>query len=388
MAEEQDQERHLPASQKRLEDARERGQVPRSRELTTAVLLLAAAFAFFAAGPMLMSGVSEFLGKGLMIPQSAVFSADAAVTRFGEFGARGFLVVVPLFALMFVAALLTPLLIGGWIFTFEPAAPDFSRLNPIKGLGNLFSMQALAELFKALAKAGLIGLVAFWALSSHQAETTAYAGMAPAAALASMGGLIAQDFLMISAVLLLVALADVPLQVWRHGRGLRMSSEEVKREGRESDGDPQLKARIRQRQREGARRRMMSAVPTADVVITNPTHYAVALSYQGASMRAPRVVAKGRDEVAAKIREIATQNGVPLLEAPPLARALYAHAEIDAEIPAALFNSVAQVLAYVYQLRLAVAGRAPAAPDQIDIPPELDPLNPASRVPPATGVFT
>jgi flagellar biosynthetic protein FlhB len=378
MAEEQDTERHLPASQKRLDDAREHGQVPRSRELTTALLLLAAAAVFAAAGPALLQGASDFLGKGLSVPQSAAFDADAALRRSGELMGRGFLVAVPVFAVLFVAALLTPLLIGGWMFTFEPVTPDFSRLNPLKGIGNLFSVQSLAELLKSLAKVSLVGMVAFGVLASHQAETAAYAGMAPAAAVASMGDLITHDFLVIAAALLAVAVADVPLQIWRHGRGLRMSADEVKREARESDGDPQVKSRIRQRQREAARRRMMSAVPTADVVVTNPSHYAVALSYQAPSMRAPRVVAKGRDEVAAKIREIAAQNGVPLLEAPPLARALYAHAEIDAEIPAALYNAVAQVLAYVYQLRLAVAGRMPAAPSDLEVPAELDPQHPAS----------
>ena len=204
--------------------------------------------------------------------------------------------------------------------------------------------------------------------------------MAPSAALASLGDLVIRDFMVIAAALLAVALADVPLQLWQHARGLRMSAEEVKREARESEGDPQLKARIRQLQREAARRRMMSAVPKADVVVTNPAHYAVALAYQS-SMGAPRVVAKGRDEVAARIREIAAEHGVPLLAAPPLARALYAHAEIDAEIPAVLYNAVAQVLAYVYQLRSAVRGRAPAAPEHIEVPTGLDPLA-ADALPP------
>ena len=373
MAEEQDQERHLPASQKRLDDAREHGQVPRSRELTTALLLLAAAGAFAAGGAWMMQAAGEFLGSGLRLPQGAAFETGMALRRAFDLGTQGLLMAAPLFALLFVAALLTPLLIGGWMFTFEPVLPDFSRLNPFKGLANMVAVQAWAELAKALAKVTLVGLAGFMVLVSHQAETAAYAGMAPNAALAAMGGLMTRDFLLIAAVLMAVALADVPLQLWRHARGLRMSTEEVKREARESEGDPQLKQRIRQRQREGARRRMMSSVPTADVVVTNPSHYAVALAYQATSMRAPRVVAKGRDEVAAKIREIAALNGVPLLAAPPLARALYAHAEIDAEIPAALYNAVAQVLAYVYQLRNIVPGRMPVAPQVIDVPPELDP---------------
>ncbi len=376
MAEEQDQERHLPASQKRIDDAREHGQVPRSRELTTAVLLLGAAAVFAAGGPLMMQVSVDFLGNALTLPPAIAFDSGAAVRRSFEIGAGGLLIATPLFAVVLAAALLAPLLIGGWMFTMEPAIPDFSRLDPFKGLANLLSWQALAELGKALAKVSLVGLAAYLVLAGQQAETTAYPGMAPLAALTGMGQLVTRDFLVISAVLLVVALADVPLQIWRHARGLRMSAEEVKREARESEGDPQLKARIRQRQREGARRRMMSAVPKADVVVTNPTHYAVALSYQS-SMRAPRVVAKGRDEVAAKIREIAAEHGVPLLEAPPLARALYAHAEIESEIPAALYNAVAQVLAYVYQLRAAVAGRAPVQPQEFAVPAELDPFNTA-----------
>ena len=374
MAEEQDQERHLPASQKRLDDAREQGQVPRSRELTTAVLLLGAAAMFAAGGPLMMHASGDFMGNALTLPPALAFDTAAAMRRSAEIGASGLLIATPLFLLLFVIALLAPLLIGGWMFTIEPALPDFSRLDPLKGLVNLVSWQALAELGKALAKVSLVGFAAYLVLSGQQAATMAYAGMAPTAALASMGDLVAHDFLLIAAVLLAVALADVPLQIWRHGRGLRMSMEEVKRETRESEGDPQLKARIRQRQREGARRRMMSAVPTADVVVTNPTHYAVALSYQS-SMRAPRVVAKGRDEVAAKIREIAAEHRVPLLEAPPLARALYTHADIESEIPAALYNAVAQVLAYVYQLRAAAGGRMPSAPGEIEVPPELDPYH-------------
>lgn len=374
MAEEQDQERHLPASQKRLDDAREHGQVPRSRELTTAVLLLVAAAVFAVGGPLMMQASTDFLGGALSLPPALAFDTGAAVRRTFEISVGGLLIATPLFLVLFFIALVAPLLIGGWMFTMEPALPDFSRLDPFKGFANLVSLQALAELGKALAKVSLVGLAAFLVLSGQQAETTAYPGMAPSAALASMGHLVAQDFLVIAAALLAVALADVPLQLWRHGRGLRMSAEEVKREERESEGDPQLKARIRQRQREGARRRMMSAVPKADVVVTNPTHYAVALSYRS-SMRAPRVVAKGRDEVAAKIRAIAAEHGVPLLEAPPLARALYAHAEIESEIPAALYNAVAQVLAYVYQLRAAVSGRMPSAPGEIEVPPELDPYH-------------
>jgi flagellar biosynthetic protein FlhB len=270
--------------------------------------------------------------------------------------------------------MLSQLAIGGWLFTAEPLSPDFNRLNPLKGITNLISTQGLAELVKALFKVGLVGGAAGWVIYRDAAALVTPLSQGSTAGLGLAGTMITKDFLFFAATLILVAGADVPLQLWRHAKGLRMSLEEVKREAKETEGDPHIKGKIRQRQREAARRRMMSAVPTADVVITNPTHYAVALSYQDGA-RAPKVVAKGMDDVAARIRALAAEHGVPLLEAPPLARALYAHAELEEEIPAALYNAVAQALAYVYQLRNLVAGRAPQAPTAIEVPAELDPNN-------------
>ena len=375
MAEEQDSDRELPASQKRLDEARERGQTPRSRELTTAALLLAGAGGMAALGPQVTQKAMEFLRGGLSVSRAAAFDPAVALEAAGQVALQGLMPALPLLGLLFVAALVAPLAIGGWVFSAQPITPDFSRLDPMRGLSNLISVHSASELGKAILKVILIGSVVGALVWRDQIAFVMPLGQDSGTAMAWVGHVITRDFLWMAAILLVIAAADVPLQIWQHGRGLRMSQDELKRESKESEGDPMIKGKIRQRQREAARRRMMSAVPTADVVVTNPTHYAVALSYQGDRMRAPKVVAKGTDEVAARIREIAAENGVPLLEAPPLARALYKHAELEAEIPAALYNAVALVLAWVFQLRHAGAGRMPVAPSGLPVPPELDPLN-------------
>jgi flagellar biosynthetic protein FlhB len=342
--------------------------------LTTAVLLIAGATALIVAGPALVRDSASFLEQGLTLQRAAAFDTKVAMEQAGTLALHGALIGLPVLGVLFLAALLSQLLIGGWLFTAEPLTPDFNRLNPLKGLTNLISTQGLAELVKALFKVGLVGGAAGWVVYRDAAALVTPLTQSSTAGLGMAGTMITKDFLFFAATLILVAGADVPLQLWRHAKGLRMSLEEVKREAKETEGDPHIKGKIRQRQREAARRRMMSSVPTADVVITNPTHYAVALSYQNGA-RAPKVVAKGMDDVAARIRAIAAEHGVPLLEAPPLARALYAHAELEEEIPAALYNAVAQALAYVYQLRNLVAGRAPQAPAAIEVPAELDPHN-------------
>lgn len=375
MAEQQDTERELPASQKRLDEARERGQTPRSRELTTAALLLAGAATLTAVGPHIAQQSLDYLRGALTLTRASAFDPAIALESAGQLAWQGFMPALPVLAVLFFAALLAPLAIGGWLFSSEPLMPDFSRLNPISGLAKLVSMQSLAELGKAIGKVLLIGGVVGWLIWRDQQAFIMPLAQSPQAAAAFVGHLITRDFVWMAAVLIAIAAVDVPLQLWQHAKGLRMSADEQKRESKEAEGDPQIKGKLRARQREAARRRMMAAVPKADVVVTNPTHYAVALSYQGASMRAPRVVAKGADEVAARIRALAEEHGVPILEAPPLARALYKHAELEAEIPAALYNAVAQVLAWVFQLKAMRSGPMPVAPSAIPVPPELDPAN-------------
>ena len=375
MAEQQDTERELPASQKRLDEARERGQTPRSRELTTAALLLAGAATLTAVGPHIAQQSLDYLRSALTLTRASAFDPAIALESAGQLAWQGFMPALPVLAVLFFAALLAPLAIGGWLFSTQPLMPDFSRLNPISGLAKLVSMQSLAELGKAIGKVLLIGGVVGWLIWRDQQAFIMPLAQSPQAAAAFVGHLITRDFVWMAAVLIAIAAVDVPLQLWQHAKGLRMSADEQKRESKEAEGDPQIKGKLRARQREAARRRMMAAVPKADVVVTNPTHYAVALSYQGARMRAPRVVAKGADEVAARIRALAEEHGVPILEAPPLARALYKHAELEAEIPAALYNAVAQVLAWVFQLKAMRSGPMPVAPSAIPVPSELDPAN-------------
>lgn len=375
MAEGNDQERTLPATQRRLEQAREEGQIARSRELTTALLMLAAAASLLWGGAALGGWFASFLRRGLTLDRSAAFDMPQALERAGLLAFDAFAVVLPALGVLAAVALCAPLMLGGWLFTTKPLAPDFARLSPARWAKQLFSLHGAAELTKALGKAGLItaaALLLIW----HNREDLALLLVADAGdAIPHAARLIGAGFLAAAAAMLLIAAIDVPSQLWQHHKGLRMSAEEVRREMKETEGDPHVKQRIRSQQREMSRRRMMSEVPKADVVVTNPTHYAVALAWDENSMRAPRVLAKGSDLVAARIRELAAEHGVPLLEAPPLARALHKHAEIGEEIPAALYNAVAQVLAWVYGLRASrAAGRPqPLEPDDLQVPEALDP---------------
>jgi len=252
--------------------------------------------------------------------------------------------------------------------------PDLGRLNPLKGLGRLVSWNGLVELFKAVVKSALIGGVAVWVLWSESGDLLAMFAQSIDAGLATAGHLLSFSFLMIVAAMLLIVVVDVPFQIWQYHDKLKMSRQEVKQEGKELEGNPEIKGRIRQLQRQAARKRMMAAVPAADVIVTNPSHYAVALAYKS-GMRAPKLLAKGMGEVALKIRELAAENGVPTVAAAPLARALYRHAELDQEIPARLYAAVAEVLAYVYQLQSwrATGGSYPLPPNDLPVPAELVP---------------
>jgi flagellar biosynthetic protein FlhB len=292
----------------------------------------------------------------------------------GGQAADALLACAPLLVLLVIAALAAPQLLGGWLFTANALRFDFKRVDPIAGFGRLFSWQALAELAKALAKAALVSAVAVAVLWHYKDPLLELAVLPLESAAAQAARLVVASLALIAGALVLVAAADVPFQLWRHADGLKMSKEEVRRENRETEGDPHVKAVIRSQQREMARRRMMAEVPKADVIVTNPTHYAVALRYDDSAMRAPRVVAKGADAVAAKIREVGEANHVPILESPPLARALYRHAELGDEIPAALYTAVAEVLAYVFQLRRHnLHGEAAPQPlREVPVPAELD----------------
>jgi flagellar biosynthesis protein FlhB len=381
MAEESDVERTEPASERRLQQARERGQVPRSPELTTFAVLLAAGGGLMFMGSALLDTLTRLLRAGLTLDRAAAFDTAQLAPRLLHSAANVLLGFSPWFLLVALAAILAPMLVSGWLFTFQALQPDFSRLNPARGFGRIFSWHGLLELGKAVLKSLLIGGVAAWAIWSERAQIVGLVREPLGPGLAHLGSLLGATFLIIAGALALVVVVDVPFQIWDHRRQLRMTREELRQELKETEGDPQVKARIRSLQREVARRRMMAEVPKADVVVTNPDHYAVALRYAEGRMRAPRVVAKGSMLIAERIVEIARDAAVPVLRAPSLARALFTHAEVGQEIPGPLYNAVAEVLAWVYQLRRfhASGGEAPREPSGLEVPPGFDP-GPASTV--------
>ncbi|GIZ52649.1 flagellar biosynthesis protein FlhB [Noviherbaspirillum aridicola] len=380
MAEDSDLEKTEPASPRKLEQAREEGDIPRSRELATCTVLLAAGLGLWVTGEQLVRRLNHMLAEGLSFEREQAFDFSLLLMRLGDACIDVLIALAPLAGILLLVALGSPLLIGGWLFSSKSLAPKFARLNPLSGIGNMFSTRSLVELIKAIGKTVLVGVIS-WTVIAGQLEPMLALSTEPLQnGAAHLGDMLVIGFITIVFGLVVIALIDVPYQLWHYANKLKMTREELRQESKESDGDPQVKARIRQLQREMARRRMMSEVPTADVVVTNPTHYAVALRYTEGKNRAPVVVAKGADEVAAKIRELAAENNVALLEAPPLARALYKHTELGDEIPAALYTAVAEVLAYVFQLRVfnKQGGARPNMPTELQVPADMDPANAAA----------
>ncbi|MBU4610514.1 flagellar type III secretion system protein FlhB [Achromobacter sp. GG226] len=374
MADDSDLEKTEPASERRLEKAREEGQTPRSRELVTFMMLLAGVAGLWLGADWIRSGLTQVLHHALAFDARVGFDTRVMLEGAGAQAWHALFTMMPIFGMLALVAIGASVALGGLLFVGKPLQPDLNRLNPIKGLGRIFSANTLIELLKAIAKALLVGTVAFFTLRHFIDEMLSLMQLPTAAALAQSLRLVAICCGVIVASLVLVAGFDAPYQIWSHNKKLRMSKEDVRQEHKESDGDPHLKARIRQQQRQMARGRMMSAVPDADVVVTNPTHFAVALRYEEGKSSAPRVVAKGTGLIAARIRELAAEHRVPLLEAPPLARALYHHVEVEAEIPASLYTAVAEVLAWVFQLRLwrNEGGIEPSRPTALAVPAELD----------------
>ncbi|MEO6421530.1 MAG: flagellar biosynthesis protein FlhB [Candidatus Nitrotoga sp.] len=375
MAEDSDLEKTEQPSQRRLDQASEEGQAARSRELTTFSVLFAGGAGLWLMGSTLSAQLIKLLRDGLTLDTKLAFNADLLLPRLHTLSLEVLVAFLPFLLLLLVTAALSPLLLNGWIFSLKPLQPKFSKLNPIAGIGRMFSTNSLVELGKAIAKSLLVGGIGAWAIWHNKDSVMLMSAEPLITALPHLGYLLWMSFVTIMGGMFLIASVDVPFQLWEHNKKLKMTKEEVRKEARESEGDPQVKGRIRSMQREMARRRMMSNIPTADVVVTNPTHYAVALSYSEKGMGAPVVVAKGSHLLAARIREVAIKNNVPILEAPPLARALHKHTELGQAIPEALYNAVAEVLAYVYQLRLYRQGNGvmPDAPHDLPVPPQLDP---------------
>ncbi|MBE2972585.1 flagellar type III secretion system protein FlhB [Burkholderia cepacia] len=374
MADESDLDKTEAATPRRREKAREEGQVARSRELASFALLAAGFYgAWLLAGP---SGghLQAMLRGAFLFDRATAFDTNRMLSAAGSASLEGFAALLPLLALTGVAALLAPMALGGWLISQKTFELKFDRLNPISGLGRIFSIEGPIQLGMSLAKTLVVGVIGGVAIWRSKDELLGLAMQPLGVALPDALHLVAVCCGTTVAGMLVVAALDVPYQIWQYNKKLRMTKEEVKREHRENEGDPHVKGRIRQQQRAIARRRMMAAVPKADVVVTNPTHFAVALQYTDGEMRAPKVVAKGVNLVAARIRELAAEHNVPLLEAPPLARALYHNVELEREIPGSLYSAVAEVLAWVYQLKRfrSEGGAFPAVPVDLDVPADLD----------------
>jgi flagellar biosynthetic protein FlhB len=375
MADSNAQDKNLPASQRKLKKARDEGQIARSRDLGHFVAIAVGGGMVVALAPLASSWLQELLATALRFDLAAVRRPEAMAEQLGGLVGKLLLVVLPFGLLMAASGVVAALAIGGWAFTLQPIMPKFDKLNPVSGLVNLVSKDKLVDAGKASILALVLAAIGAWYLKNHVEAFAGVQAMALPQAIAQSGRTMLGGLGLILLALALVALIDAPWQRFRHLQRLKMSHQEVKEEHKEAEGNGEVKGKMRARMREMTQRRMIAAIPKADLVVMNPTHYAVALQYDGGKMGAPRVVAKGADLLALRIRDIAKDSKVPVLQAPVLARALYAHAELDREIPAALFGAVAQVLAYVYQLRAAMQGHGPAPGDlpTLNVPPELDP---------------
>lgn len=376
MAENQtsDQEKTEEPTARRLEKSREEGQVARSRELTTFVILFGGVLMLWSLGSTLYNNLGLMMEQAFSFERLQISESGPMLQNVLELGQAALISLLPLFAVMLLLALVAPALLGGWVVSTKSMAPKFEKLNPIKGLKRIFSTQALAELGKAIAKTVLVGSVLTLFLWQQRQSFMRLMSLEVKQALGEAMGLAALACLLMILTLIVVVAFDVPYQMFTHKKKLRMSKEEVKREHKETEGDPFVKGKIRQQQQAMARRRMMADVPKADVIITNPTHYAVALQYDEHGMGAPKVIAKGTELVAQKIRELGDEHQVPRLEAPALARALYAHVDLGHEIPAALYTAVAEVLAWAFQLKRARQGIAvmPPTPKDIEVPKDYE----------------
>jgi len=368
---ENQQERTEQPTAKRLEEARKQGQVPRSTELSAAAVLVTAGGGLHFLGSYVGGQLNGLMSSSLTLTREQSLDESLMVSALSGEVARALLACAPILGLTLLAALLAPMLLGGWNLSFQALVPNFERLNPVNGFQRMFSTRGAVELAKAFAKFIALALVAIHVLHVKAGELMGLGAEPPHLAIAHAASVTGYAFVMLAGTLGLIAAVDVPWQLWQHTQRLRMTRAELREELKESEGAPEVKGRLRNLQREIAKRRMMHEVPKADVVVVNPTHYAVALRYDEKRMRAPIVVAKGANLIAARIREVADEHLVPIFEAPPLARALFRNVEIGGEIPATLYVAVAQVLTYVYQLKSS-RGSGMRPPQPPDIDPTID----------------
>ncbi len=373
MADNQDgQEKTEQPSAKRLDDAKRKGQVPRSRELNTMAITLIGVVTLVVMSGQLGASLKAMMTHGFTLERREIFDVNTLFIHLGEAVRAAFLALSPFFLMMIAVAIASSIALGGFSISAEALTPKLSKLSPLKGLKRTFSVKGLVELFKAMAKFVLIGGTTALLIWHTLGDYLLLHEMDLQQAADYLGSLIGWSVILISSTLILVAAIDVPFQLWEHKRQLKMTRQEVRDEMKETDGRPEVKGRIRQLQREMAQRRMMDEVPKADVIITNPSHYAIALRYDQKKMAAPKLVAKGADLLALNIRRVAEEAAVPVVESPMLARAIYFHTELDEFIPAGLYLAVAKLLAYVFQLKVyrIDGGDIPDVPDDLPVPEE------------------
>ncbi|MBB1076525.1 EscU/YscU/HrcU family type III secretion system export apparatus switch protein [Rhodoferax sp. 4810] len=371
------QDKNLPASERKLQKARDDGQVARSRDLSHLAVLGGGAVALMALAPLMFGQLKTHMGLQLLFDAQALQDPHIMISRLGVMVGVGLAAAAAFAAVVSVIAILSALATGGWVASLKPITPDFSRLNPLSGFGRMFTKDKATEVGKMSFIAFMLLWVGYNYLQSGLDTLGALVLQPSAQSISHLADWLTTGMGQMLLVVLVVAMIDVPLQSYLHKSRMKMSHQEMKQESKESDGNPQMKGRLRQRARDIAQGNSISAVPKADFVLMNPTHYAVAIQYDDKTMHAPRLISKGADLLAFKIRDIAKENAIPVLQSPMLARALYANAEIDQDIPTSLYTAVAQVLAYIYRLKAAMRGDGPSpgeAPVPF-VPPELDPLS-------------
>jgi len=375
------QDRNLPASERKLRKARDDGQVSRSTDLSHLAVLGAGALAVLLLSPLLFEQLKLDIARKLTFDAASVLQPGAMLTRLGDSTTVGIAGCAAFAFFVTAASIVSAVASGGWVNSLKPLMPDFSRVNPLKGFGNLFTKKKLLDTAKMLVMMVILFTIAAVILSNGLQTLASLILQPSSSAIAHLTQWITGGIGLLLLVILLAAMVDVPLQSFLHKDQMKMSHQEMKEEGKESDGNPQLKGQMRKRQRELSQKSSVNAVPRADFVVMNPTHFAVAIKYDEKTMAAPRVISKGADLLAMKIRDVAKHHAIPVLQSPMLARALYANAEIDQDIPSTLYTAVAQVLAYVYRLRAALRGEGPMPGEipQPSVPPELDPFTHAVK---------
>lgn len=376
MAEEKDSsaEKSQEPTQKRLDSAREEGNIARSRELNTTAILLGGTAAVILFGGGLIAALRQVMQHNFVLDRASLFDPAAMLSQLGAGMMAAFTSLLPLFGVLLLLAFAAPLILGGWNFSLKSVAPNASRMSPLAGFGRMFGIQALVELFKAIAKVLVVAAIALLILYINTDAILGTQNESVLPAMADSLELIAWSVLWMSCAMILISMVDVPFQIYQHTQKLRMTLQQVKDEMKDSEGRPEVKQRIRQLQYQMSQNRMLGEVPQADVIITNPEHYAVALRYDQSKEDAPVMLAKGVDHMAQKIREIALEHRIPIVSSPALARAIYFNTEVGAEIPGGLYVAVAQVLAYLHQLKQFARGRVkqrPVLAANLPIPAEL-----------------